>query len=202
MGEKYIKLYKESSGCFIIDPVSQKVIMTIKTIDRTKADVIRALIDNQVIRPETVLKVEKHCSFTKGKMEGEESYTERALKESEEEAGIAIDDIMIEESPIGSFEKKKRYTDESGISWKEEKKVTMYLAKLKRPYDINNLNPTDPRHVAIALDINKVSKLLKSKDEKNFRKSKDVQHEIHKYLKNINNLSLNNTTNDVTQIDA
>jgi len=105
------KLYKESSGCFIIDPVSQKVIMTIKTIDKAKADIIRALIDNQVIRPETVLHVEKYCSFTKGKIEGEENYQERALKESEEEAGIAIDDIMIEESPIGSFEKKKKYTD-------------------------------------------------------------------------------------------
>jgi len=78
----------------------------------------------------------------------------------------------------------------------------MYLAKLKKPYNINNLNPTDPRHVAIALDIHKVAKLLKSKDEKKFRNSEDVQHAIHTYLKNITDLSLNNTTNDVTQVDA
>ncbi len=194
------KLYKESAGCFLIDPESHKVIMTIKTIDATKANIIRALIDNQVITAKTVLDVEWHCSFTKGKIEGDEDPKYRAIKESEEEAGIAEDDILIENTPIGSFEKKKKYTNAKGKRIEEEKKVTMYIAKIQGDYDLDKLNPTDSRHVAIALPIDQVGKFLK-KSEKNFWKSDTVQIALNDYLDNINDLSSQHDKQHVSEID-
>jgi hypothetical protein len=53
----------------------------------------------------------------------------------------------------------------------------MYIATLKKPYDLDNLNPSDRRHIAIALNKKEIENLL-SDSEKKFRKKKNTQKTI------------------------
>lgn len=176
------KIVKHSAGCIVIDKENKKVILTVKVTDKVEAELIKTMMQST----DSI----KIFSFTKGKIEEGNGEEETALRETQEESGIDAKDITIKES-LWYFSKDKRYGS---------KTVHMYLGTLNKKYD--NLHPSDTRHLACGVDIEKVEKVLEKKEERKFWNSDTVQNAIKGLFKQNNDLPLNEEKNDVIEIDT
>lgn len=89
------QITKNSAGCIVIDPETEKILLTNRLSKiQIKADIMKALIKLFRISPEKALAIAK-ASFTKGKIEPGDTVVGTALRETEEEAGIKQDLITI-----------------------------------------------------------------------------------------------------------
>lgn len=183
---------KHSAGCIIIDPETDKIILSRKI----SKYLIMAYIKKRLIKifeesPEAALRKRKTW-FTKGRIEKEQGIKSTALREAAEESWVEEEDIIIQKY-LWSFIKEKRYG---------QKKVHMFLSTLKKKYDI--LIPSDPRHRALWVDKENISDIFKSPEEKAYRESEKVQKAIAELFinnTNIDDLSLE-TVKDEFEIDV
>lgn len=156
----------ESSGCIVIDKKNKAVILTYKMSEKQAEEIAKTMLSR-----EDILNTRNLC-FTKGKIENGMKKKKTAKKETEEEAGIPINEITIQKK-LWSFNKKKPYG---------EKIIHMYAATTENDYNDENLHPSDLRHKAIKVNIDQVAELLGKQEEKDFWNSKSVQNKIQKLL--------------------
>ncbi len=184
------KIIKHSAGGIVLDPKTEKILLTKKLAKKEyKARVIRSLFNLFGINQEKAIKRFKLWWFTKGKIENWHSKERTALNEIQEEWGIDPSDLILIQR-LWMFKKQKKY----GF-----KEIEMFLYTLHKEYP--EVNPTDKRHIAAFIDLEKVVEYIQNKDEKEFLIS--IQHEIQKILKahkKITTLPVNETV-DVIEID-
>ncbi len=155
----------ESSWCIVVDKEDKTVVLTYKMSEKQTKKLLTILSREDMLAT-------KNLCFTKGKIENGINEEETAKKETEEEAWILTDEIIIQKK-IWSFSKKKTYG---------KKIIHMYTATTKNEYNDENLHPSDPRHRAIKVNIDQVAELLGKQEEKDFRKSESVQNAIQELL--------------------
>jgi hypothetical protein len=148
---------KYSAGGIVIDPRTEKIVLTKKLAKKEYVAMIRKLLYNIIKRtPEETIKKFKLWAFTKGKIERWWTIQQTALQEIEEESWIKEKDIVLQKH-LWSFLKQKQY----GF-----KKVEMFLYVLTKEY--LELNPTDKRHIAAFIDLHKAEEYMQNEEEKKF----------------------------------
>jgi len=182
------KTIKYSAGGIVVDSKTEKILLTKKLAQKEyKAQMIKSLLHLLKINPETTLQKFKLWCFTKGKIENNNTKEQTAFQEIEEEWWLKKADIL-QKKYLWSFTKKKKY------GYKE---VDMFLyITNKEPWQ---LQPTDKRHIAAFIEIDKVIDTMENKEEKIFFSS--IKQEIKDILiehKKLDILPLNNTTKNVT----
>jgi hypothetical protein len=179
---------KHSAGCIIIDPETDKIILSRKISKYIIiAYIKKALIKTLGTEPEKAL-MKMKTWFTKGRIEKKHGIKSTALREWAEESWAEEKDIIIKKY-LWSFFKPKRYG---------QKKIHMFLSTLGKKYD--TLVPSDPRHRALWVDRQKVSDIFKSPEERAFRESEKVQEAIAEVFindMNIDDLSLETAKNEL-----
>ncbi len=185
------KIKKHSAGGIVLDPKTEKILFTKKMAKQKRVARVRKLLYTIFeIKPEEAIKKFKLWTFTKGKIEKGMTTREAAIQEIEEEWGIKTKDI-IEKKYLGSFLKKKDY----GF-----KEVDMFLYILTKDYP--NLKPTDKRHIAAFVELEKAEKYMQNQEEKKFfLKIKDEITQALLAYKEHNNALLEEKNIDVTEVD-
>jgi len=167
---------KKSAGCIVINPETKEMLVTRKLSQyKYKANIMKAIIKILHISPEKALHILKGW-FTKGKIELGHTILGTAIKETIEEWWISADDLNVLQQ-LWSFIKTKKY------GYKE---VYMLLWTTHKKH--KGLKPTDSRHIAAFIDIQKVPEILQSEEEKTFLWS--IQEEIQEILNTYNNETL------------
>jgi len=80
----------ESSGCIVIDKKNKAVILTYKMSKKQTEEIAKTILSREAILDT------KNLCFTKGKIENGIKKKKTAKKETEEEGGIPIDEIIIQ----------------------------------------------------------------------------------------------------------
>lgn len=185
------KIQKYSAWGIVVHPKTGKIILTKKLAKKKYAAKLRKTMYQLLdINPEKAIKKFKLWTFTKGKIEENDTIEQTALKEILEEWGIK-EEHLIQHKYLGKYTKQKKYGT---------KEIDMFLYILTKEYEI--LEPTDKRHIATYIDIHQVEKYMQNEDEKAF--FIQIKNEIIQTFlayQDIDPLSMQSTT-DVTQIDA
>lgn len=185
------QIVKRSVGGIVLDPKTEKILLTKKLAKKEfKAHIIKSLLSLLKIKPEQAIKKFKLWWFTKGKIEKWDTKEQTALNEIEEEWWINPSDLIFIQR-LWIFTKQKIY----GV-----KEIEMFLYTLHKEY--SEINPTDIRHIAAFIDLDKASDIIQNKEERKFLIS--IQHEIQKTLtahKKITTLPINETV-DVIEVDV
>lgn len=185
------QIMKHSAGGIVLDPKTEKILLTKKLAKwEFKARIIKSLLQLFNITSESAIKKFKLWWFTKGKIEKWHTNTYTALNEIEEEGGIDHNDLIMIKR-LWTFTKKKFY----GF-----KEVEMFLYTIYKEY--SKLQPSDIRHIAAFIELNKAVDIMQSTEEKAFLKY--IQEEIQEVLnthKNLTTLPIKETA-DVTQVDV
>ncbi len=89
------KITKHSAGGIVLDPKTEKILLTKKLAQKEYAATLKkGLLNLFLINPEETIKKFKIGTFTKGKREFGETIEQTALQEIQEEGGIDPQDII------------------------------------------------------------------------------------------------------------